>query len=441
MLQNKIGKKVLGSLLVLVSILFFTTGCKSSKEADKKSNSDKKTITVMMWGEKARWDAQEKLNQEFQKKYPDLEIKFIKVANQDDYWSKLQTMVAGGDAPDVAMQQEMLTPTYVAKGFMTDLTDYMANDPDFDKESLSESSYDQFIVNDKVYAIPTMTFTNVLFYNKDLFDEAGLDYPDEDTDWAQLRELAKKLTKDTNNDGVVDQFGFTFGAWPPFMYSPIWANGGDIIEEGGTKGVLNSEANIETYTFFHDLIWKDGSAPSAQINKDNMFSFESGKVAMTDMGSWLIATNDLNKINYGITLPAKAPTGERAVCSYPNGWFIVNQSKQKDDAWKYLSFCASEKGQKIAAEAKVGIPTNLEVANTNAYLDSSTTEGLDLSITLKALEIARPAYASTNMNELNVNVYPELDNIWTNKEANIKKVLDETQKKLQDELDKAPKID
>lgn len=402
------------------------------------SDSDKAvTLQAIMWGEQARWDAQRKVNDAFTAKYPNLTVKLITIANQDDYWTKVQTMIAGGTPPDLAFEQEMLTPTHVAKGFMEDLTPYMQKDSSFHKDWLAPASYGPFTVNNQIYAIPEMTYVDVLFYNRTMFDKAKLSYPNSTWDWNKLREVAKKLTLDTNNDGKIDQYGYSFIAYPNFLYTYMWANGGDLVLADRKTAVVNSKQNVEAFQFLHDLIYKDKVTPSPQINKDNAFSFETGKVAMLTIGSWDTATCDLNKLNYGIALPPKAPTGKRVCNEYPNGWFMVKTSKHKDDVWKYLSFCASPDGQKITAEGKVGMPTNTEIANSDAYLKSSTTPGVDLSVTLEGQKIARPAYPSSNWTEVQTNVWPIFDELWTNSNASAQTVLDKVQTKLQAMLDAA----
>lgn len=415
------------------------SGTGTDASANASGTADKTvTLQTIMWGEKARWDAQKEVDQAFTKKYPNIKVNLITVADGNDYWTKLQTMVAGGTPPDLAFQNEQGTPTYVAKDFMEDLTDYMAKDKTFQKDWIAANNYAPFTVNGKIYAIPTMTFSDVLFYNKTMFDNAKVPYPDDSWDWNKLRDVAKKLTVDTNKDGKIDQYGYAVNAYPNYIYSFIWANGGDIISADRKTSVLNSSQNVETFQFLHDLIWKDKVAPSPEINKDKMFSFASGKVAMYISGSWNVSTFDLNKLNYGISLSPKAPTGKRITNEYPNGWFIVKQSKNKDSAWKYLAYNASNEGQTIVAKGKVGIPTNTEIGKTDAYLKSSSTPGLDLNVTLQALALSRQVNTSSNMSEIESNIWPEFDEIWTKSDANVKSVLDDMQPKLQAELAKQP---
>lgn len=402
----------------------------STAKGDPQSKAGNKTLVAVMWGEQARWDAQKKVNDAFTQKYPNLKIDLQTMPN-DTFFTKLQTMIAGGTPPDISLMNEMSTPTYAAKGIMTDLTDYINKDKTFKKDSIPAGMYGPFTVNGKLYCMPTMTFVNCLFYNKDLFDKAGLPYPDENMTWDTLRDTAKKLTKDTNGDGKIDQYGFTFGAWPNFIFPYIWANGGEFVKEDRKTAVLNSSENVQTFQFLHDLIWKDKVAPSSAANKSNAYDFANGNIAMFDLGSWCVTVYDDKKLNYGVTLTPKAPNGKRAVNAFPNGWFIIQQSKNKDDAWKYLAYNASEEGQKIAAEGKVGMPTNTQIANSDAYLKSSTTPGVDLGVTIKSAAMARGAYTTSNWSEIETKLWPEFDTIWTKENADVKAVLDGMQTKLQ----------
>lgn len=449
--------KLLSGLLAVILVAGTLAGCGGKNAAEQstagvssgtaaqstgaeanaaQSGGEEKTLVAVMWGEQARWDAQKKVNDAFTQKYPNLKIDLQTLPN-DTYWTKLQTMIAGGTPPDIAFMQEMLTPTYQAKGIMADLTDYMGKDTSFKKDCMPEGMYGPFTVDGKLYAMPTMTFVNVLFYNKDIFDKAGIPYPDENYTWDTLRETAKQLTKDTNGDGKIDQYGFSFGAWPNFIFPYIWANGGEFIKDDRKTSVLNSAENVQTFQYLHDLIWKDKVTPSAAANKSNAFDFANGNIAMFDLGSWNVAVYDDKKINYGITLTPKAPNGGRVVNTFPNGWFIVNQSENKEDAWKYLAFNVSEEGQKVAAEGKVGMPANTQIAKSDAYLKSSTTPGVDLGVTLKSAEISRGAYTTSNWSEIESKIWPEFDLIWTKENADVKAVLDSVQIKLQAKVNEA----
>ena len=441
------GKKNWVVLLLICSFMVSVVlgGCSSKTEtpedtgaiktedatkAQKQAPAEEKTLVAVMWGEQARWDAQKKVNDAFTQKYPNLKIDLQTMPN-DTFFTKLQTMIAGGTPPDISLMNEMATPTYASKGIMADLTDYITKDTTFKKDSIPEGLYGPFTVNGKLYCMPTMTFVNCLFYNKDLFDKEGVPYPDENMTWDTLRDIAKKLTKDSNGDGKIDQYGFTFGAWPNFIFPFIWANGGEFVKEDRKTAVLNSPENVRTFQFLHDLIWKDKVSPSSVANKNNTFDFANGNIAMFDLGSWNVTVYDDKKINYGITLTPKTPGGNRAVNAFPNGWFIIEQSKNKEDAWKYLAYNASEEGQKIAAEGKVGMPTNVQIANSDAYLKSSKTPGVDLSVTIKSAAMARGAYTTSNWSEIESKVWPEFDNIWTKENADVKAVLDSMQTKLQ----------
>lgn len=387
-------------------------------------------LQMIMWGENARFLAQEEVNAKFTEKFPHLTVNLLQPG--DDYWAKINTMIAGGTPPDVAFQQEMNTPTHASRGFMQELDDFMANDPEFQRDWIAEAFYGPFTYNDHVYALPITTYVNVLFYNIDMFDAAGLEYPNEDWTWNDLLDAAIKLTVDENGDGKPEQYGFWYNGVINFLYGWIWSNGGEVVSEDRQQALLYSEENVETYQFLHDLVYKHKVTPAISMNQDNMYTFETGRVAMADIGSWMTVSYDQNELNYGMTLTPKSPnTNERSAMAYPNAWFVVKQSAHQDEAWELVKFCASPEGQEIGAKAQVGMPTNLDLMNSEIYLDSAS---CDLTATITTAEFARGPYSTSNQAELDSIVYAEFDRIWQEEDADVDAVLRDMNDLLADYL-------
>jgi multiple sugar transport system substrate-binding protein len=380
---------------------------------------EKLELQMIMWGENARFLAQEEVNKAFTEKYPDITVNLLQPG--DDYWGKINTMIAGGTPPDVAFQQEMNTPTHASRGYMLELDDFMASDPEFERSWIAEPFYGPFTYDGHVYALPITTYVNVLFYNIDMFDNAGLAYPTEDWTWKDLLEAALKLTIDENSDGKPEQYGFWYNGVINFLYGWIWSNGGEVIESDRKTPALYSDANIQTYQFLHDLVYKHGVTPAISMNKDNMYTFETGRVAMADIGSWMTVTYDRNELNYGMTLTPKSPyTGQRSAMTYPNAWFIVKPGLHHEEAWELVKFCASLEGQEIGAKAQVGMPTNETMMNSDLYLKSSS---CDLIPTIETVQFARGPFSSTNQAEIDSVVYAEFDAIWQDENADVASIL------------------
>lgn len=133
---------------------------------------------------------------EFKKIHPEVTEIEVQVTSGDEYLPKLLTQIASGTAPDVIAVENTPFPEFVAKGVVKDVTSYMEKTKGFSKKDFFSHLLDRYTVNGKVYGIPYDCQPQAcLFYNKKLFDEAGVAYPNDKWRWEDLLKAAQKLTK------------------------------------------------------------------------------------------------------------------------------------------------------------------------------------------------------------------------------------------------------
>src|SRR2546427_477585 len=144
-----------------------------------------------------------------------------------------------------------------------------------------------------VYAIPDGYTPMVVVYNKDLFDRGGIPYPSDDWTWDDFTRIAKLLTRDTDGDGRIDQWGTAFDR-RPFLWIPwIWAGGGDVLCADGRRatGCLDAAATVDAIRWYTDWVTRDSIAPRAHnplTSGDDFRLFTSGRIAMMTTGhSWV----------------------------------------------------------------------------------------------------------------------------------------------------------
>jgi multiple sugar transport system substrate-binding protein len=209
------------------------------------------------------------------------------VSDWDTYWDKLQTGLAGGAAPDVFAMDGPLFPDYATRDVLLDLSPYVQQEG-YDLTKLDDNAVRDFTLADgRQMGLPRDLNVIALFYNKDLFDAAGVAYPDDTWDWAKLVDVGKQLTKDTNGDGKPDQWGLYTettdmeNAWSSF----VWQNGGDVIAPDGKSIALDTPQAAGGIQFLQDLIWKDKVVPDPALFAETGDAFEQGKAAMEINGS------------------------------------------------------------------------------------------------------------------------------------------------------------
>ena len=208
--------KKLGFSVLLASTTLLSTACAGAANSDADSGDGKTTIEFMHWGGDETFEGvyQERI-ENFEKENPDIKVKTITVA--DDYDTKLQTMIAGKQAPDVAQVSENGSG-FASKNAFIDLTDKI-KEANIDIAATWGSAIDLYTLDNKIFGIPDRGGSSLLYYNKVLFDEAGIEYPNENWTIDDYYKAAETLTKDTNGDGEIDQWGSTAGD-----YQLIWGN-------------------------------------------------------------------------------------------------------------------------------------------------------------------------------------------------------------------------
>src|SRR5699024_8615771 len=256
----------------------------------------------------------------FEEENPDIKVKTITVA--DDYHTKLQTMIAGNEAPDVAQVAENGSG-FATKGAFLDLSDRIEK-ASIDTDETWGAAIDVYKNDDEISGLPDRGGSSILYYNKDMFDEAGLDYPDADFTLDDYYAAAEKLTNDEEGDAK------RWGSWAD-DYQLVWGNflatnGGGIMDQDG-KVIFDSPENLATLEEYNDAFQK--WSVDYETGEDGVNRFQAGVVVMNMTGFWDIKANDeVEGLNFGIsTMP---------IGTEPTSWYtgsaltISSQSSEKE---------------------------------------------------------------------------------------------------------------
>ena len=284
----------------------------------------------------------------FEASHPGITIEYVDVASQD-YAVKATTMLEGGDTSDVFMIKEIDNLiNWQAQGFAAPLADYVAAGYDMSGFVGTEKNY---AVDGVQYAIPFRSDFWVMFYNKDLFDAAGVAYPTNDMTWDQYADLAKKMTNKENNI-----FGTHYHTWLSAVAN--WA----VCDGVNTLADRNYDDLLYFYKLYQDLEDAGACMSYADLKASGLHysaAFANGNIAMLPMGYWYVSTligynkDGTCNFNWGITAVPHAE-GVAAGSSFGNltGAMINAKSENKDLAWEYVACLGGEAG--AAATASVG---------------------------------------------------------------------------------------
>lgn len=300
---------------------------------------------------------------------------------QDSMEQKLLTAIASNEVPDIVLWDRFNTGVYAPKGALAPIDDYIAKD-NIDMSQFYAPAVDEMTADGIVYGIPLTVDTRVLFYNKDMLAQAGVD-PASITDWNSLRDAAVKLTK-WDGDKLV-QSGFSlkdvglFNNW-------IGQAGGKMIDDSVNPPVaaFNTEAGLTVLEYWNQLLNED---KVYQLGFEDGFGgdgFKAGKVALAFNGPWTLESYKEAGLNFGVIGQPEGYHGEKSAMMGGFGLVIPNGSKNPDAAWEFIKWWTMqpENGVEFCK-----ISGNLP-ANINAAKDPYFTEDEILKVFTETLEYA-----------------------------------------------------
>jgi len=348
-----VAKRILAMLLALLMVTALFAGCGSGTsekaandsgkaKGESKSDTPNAPVTIKFIQNSAnggREDVLKSMIDNFQTKYPNITVDYEIIA-YSDYYTKLNTMLsAGSEAPDVFEVGYENFAQYASKGLLKDITDIVANDKDFKTENMKKLAYDAYNYNGKQMGICTDFTGCIMYYNKDLFDSKGLEYPNENWTWENELEAALKLTDESK--GI-------WGTVSPLQvyefYKTIAQNGGSIWGADGKTVTVNSKECVEALQWMLDKSYKYKVQPPftsdiyTQPDAD-WRAFEEGRIAMLRNGTWQFGEFEKNaKCNWDIIL--EPGNTQKAHHFFSNGLVMYKGSKKDEAAWTFMKYMA-----------------------------------------------------------------------------------------------------
>jgi multiple sugar transport system substrate-binding protein len=341
-------------------------------------------ITYSMWGSPEELTVWKQIVADFESANPGIKVN-VEVSDWTSYWDKLKTQLAANTPPDVFSMDAPLYLDYQSRGVLLNLQPYIDKNPDMLKD-LYPQTLEAYKTADGYYGLPHDFQTIVLFYNKDMFDAAGVSYPTADWTWDDLRAAAKKLTKEVNGKM---QYGFYFDEWDmePGWSEALWAYGGDIISSDHTKSLVGTDASRKGWQILDDMVFVDKSTPDANtVGQYGSDLFQAGIAAMTPMGHWSVPGYNTGGFKYDVAPMPKGPAGQ-ATSVNSAGFVVAKVSKHPDEAFKFVQFVMSAAGQNRLAELGFSCPVLKSVAESPVYLEQKGST-LNQKIFLDALAYA-----------------------------------------------------
>jgi multiple sugar transport system substrate-binding protein len=310
--------------------------------------------------------------------------------------TKLLTYLAVGEAPaDLIRLDIIYVPELADMNVLLPLDDYL-DTLGVGSEDFYPGPWATVLWENHVWGLPLNTNTQVLFYRKDFFEAEGLSPP---TTWEEYLDVARRLTKDLDGDGQIDQWGGTVGGdWSWHFDIWLWQNGGAELSSDMKRAVMNETPGVEALTFLIDMTYKYGAAPPPEEWMMPYQGFALGHYSMMIEGPWardLLMTVNSSVSDYmGVTLLPRGPVREASIVGGED-LVIPRFVKNRDAALKLAKYMMSEHFQ--LEMGKVGVLPTLRAAGEDPFF----VEDPYLSVFMEQMATAlpravHPAYGQMN---------------------------------------------
>lgn len=348
--------------------------------AEEVNGGEPITLTMIGW-EIFQQEGMEALAAAYHEKHPNVTID-VQISTWSEYWTKLEAMANSNSLPDVFWMHTNEFSKYAEAGILADLTDLYDEGKDYYYNNFPENLVNNFVYEDQVYGVMKDVDTIGLVYNKDIFDEAGVEYPNEDWTWDTLVEASQTIKEKTGKYGLMADMNEQEG-WANTIYQ---AGGFYINNEEKTAGFLDegTKKGMQAYVGWQmDYDFSPSQAEFSDLGKSERFF--AGEGAMMYFGSWGINNLWVNypDLNWDVAVLPKCPDPVQGDgrASITNGlaYSTAADNPNLDVVKDFLKFLGTEEAQIIHGEHGAAIPAfngtgnswsdRYEGKNVQAYVD------------------------------------------------------------------------
>jgi ABC-type glycerol-3-phosphate transport system substrate-binding protein len=383
---------VVGTGALAVLVVLGMQGCGCSHQGQ-----DKNTIRFRYWGDTDEVKIIEGLVHDFEAANPGVKVKPERKNSDSTYADVLLTEFASDSAPDVIFVSTDNIDILADSNKLADLNPWLAKDPDLKADQYYDAMIKRFSKNGKLMVLPRdIAPISCVYYNKDLFDKAGLAYPKDDWTWDDLRTDAMRLTK-RGADGTLKQAGFA-DDWN-LVDTWILSGGGKHLDDyfNPTKFTFAEGGALDGILFRYKLLQVDKAMPSSSdsqsLNGGSMALFLNNQLGMFHSGLW--KTPGFRKIQNFKWDVAPFPRKKGTDPMYwagGSGYTMKADAANPELCWKLIKFMAGPDGQKRIASTGLAQPALKALANSPVFLDGQDPQNKKMLLYCAEHAQASPAW-------------------------------------------------
>lgn len=355
-------RRAVVTLIAGLTSLGVLAGCSSGSGDDEPGKTDGGVQTLTMWARSDDEGFLPDLVDEFNASHDDLQLKLTLIPSAQVV-QKYSTAASTGSGPDIAAIEIGTIPQFTSTGWLQDITDDVQAQPYLD--SLSPAHLEQGAVGDRNFAVPLTADVSVLYWNKGLFKQAGLDPETSPATWADIETAAKAITALGDGDSGYFFSGACAGCMAFTMLPYVWAGGGEVLDSDGDSvtPTLSPNPQLEsTLTFLRGMV-DDGLVPDTaqtENGSDQFGPFFSGKVGMFVQGTYPFAQLKENypDVDFGIT-PVPSEDGSGTASFAGGDDLAITKGTDKEAGMTVLKWFMDEGQQSLAAKGILPIRSDI----------------------------------------------------------------------------------
>ncbi len=355
-------------LLLLLLVAVVLSGCGGNGSPSSSTASADSGAKITFWTRAATEAASRRLVDGYNASHKNqVELTVIPT---DNYQPRIAAAAGAKNLPDVFASDVIFMPQYTSRGLFLDITDRIDKLPF--KDSLAPSHIELGTYQDRKYGVPHVLDLSVLFYNKVLYQKAGLDPDKPPTTLKEFADQARTIRQKVGGKVYGTFWGGSCGGCYVFTYWPsIWAGGGEVMNKDGTQSTIDSPQSVQVFQTYNQL-WKDGVVPSSAKDERGptwTSYFPKGLIGVMPMPSTTLGQMpDNDKVKVGVA-PIPGPDGGESTFVGGDSLGISATSKQPDQAWDFISWTLSDQAQVEIVAKNKDIVSRTDLAS-NKYSDA-----------------------------------------------------------------------
>ena len=359
-------------LLALLAAVATLAAC-GSGASDSAEGEASGQMQFLVFGDAEELAAYRGLVEAFEEEEPDIDVQLLETSTRDELMTRLSTGFAGGNPPEVFLSNHRYIGQFAARGALEPLDERIAASDEISLDDYYETAIEAFRFDGQLPCLAQNISSLVVYYNRDLFEEAGIPEPADDWTFANMVDIAQALTKDTDGDGTIDQYGLGVEAGSLMRLAAfVWSAGGELVDDPAnpTRFTLDTpEARFGLGQFFslrkaHGVIATEEELESESDNS----RFLNGRLAMLmESRRTTVSFRTITDFDWDVApLPI---LNEPAGILHTDGFCLTSGSANKEAGWRFIEYALGEEGQALLARSGRTVPSHRVVAESEAFLD------------------------------------------------------------------------